>query len=199
MRVNFKASVCFLISNHSDASNHLMAIPGLIKDTSWEREVYLCYQEILNIVYIRMIKKSRTMVSSLGEDFHTALQVLDRQQQFYRPVVFLYGTKSSKSSRTNFLKAEKLNMDGIVEVLALVKVGGENETAATSSIPWSNIVPLCVSGSGNGSFTGTSKLKIGVLDDILLKRVCFYYLLMSKGDVHGARLQNRKARHNALL
>jgi hypothetical protein len=148
---------------------------GNIQQATATKTQASAYTSILTTVHQRMWRKVHKVIRSTLNDGAPILAEFMRSQalcgKHWKPGILLFSSVKTPNTPFPHLGREKMQLGTIVELFYIARVK-EEKNAISSLASLKSIQVICKSGAGKGSFTGTDKVKIAVLHDILRSRVC---------------------------
>jgi hypothetical protein len=148
-----------------------------IRDSHAETVLVGSYSSILACIHQRMWKKAQNVLrvnnsGSGGSVLAEHIRAQSRLGLFWKPSILLYCSATKTEIDAN-LEREKFVMGKIVEIFYLKRVQYESNCVSDcTSIKIIDVI--CKSGKGSGSFTGSDKLKHGILHHILRREVSHF-------------------------
>lgn len=148
-----------------------------IRDSYAENVLVGSYASIFACIHQRLWKKAQNVLrvvnsGSGGSVLAEHRRAQSRLELFWKPSILLYCSATKTEIDAN-LEREKFVMGKIVEIFYLKRVQSESSCVSDcSSIK--SIDVICKSGKGSGSFTGSDKLKHGILHHILRREVSHF-------------------------
>jgi hypothetical protein len=142
---------------------------------SAEKESVFSYSSILAGLHQRLWKKSQNIQrKSKSGNGGTVLAEYIRAQGLlnlhWKPGILLFSSKSQVDDYAD-LSHDKFSIGNIVEIFFLTRVRcGNSSLSSQNEFKFMDVI--CKAGKGSGSFTGSDKMKHGVLHDILRRQVC---------------------------
>lgn len=169
--------ISFSKSDFDEVDDIVEVLKGEISDAIAEKKLVSAYTSVLVSVHQRLWKKSSNVQrSSKSGSGGTIIAEYRRSQAmlgiYWKPAILLFCSSTPVNTYAN-LDEDKFTFGNIVELFILSRVSRAGDTISGNGV-LKFVDVICKCGKGKGSFTGTDKLKHGVLHDILRRKVVFY-------------------------